>query len=236
MGNAGDGAVVILTNTKSAKLSFGGPRRFGAAAVAGLFALALTAATAGVAFGQNNPAAPAGTPGPAAAPQTAPPPAAAPPLSPATSGPAIPPQPPPVEKRGFLNDFGHWWDDSIASFKAKMQEQQAKANDFNKTSVDAAKDAASATQQAMKSAADAIVRLPTSRVIEMQEVCALAGNGAPDCQAAAVNACRGKGFNTGQPVDIRTAEKCTTSLWVSGQNPASTDCPAETVVLRASCQ
>ena len=46
----------------------------------------------------------------------------------------------------------------------------------------------------------------------------------------------GKGFNTGQPLDIRTAEKCTASLWVSGQNPATADCPVETVVLRAACQ
>jgi hypothetical protein len=203
--------------------------------MAGLLAATLAAmiAVVGMAVAQNNPAAPAPS---AAAPQTPSPPAPAQPASPAAAGPALPSQPPPVEKRGFLNDFGHWWDDSIASFKAKMQEQQAKANDFNKTSVDAAKDAASATQQAMKNAADAIVRLPAARVIEMHEVCALAGNGAPDCQAAAVNACRGKGFNTGQPVDIRTAEKCTTSLWVSGQNPTSNDCPVETVVLRASCQ
>jgi hypothetical protein len=217
-------------------MSFSGSRRFSAAAIAGLFALALTAATASAAYAQNNPAAPAGPAAAAAAAPQTPSPSGVAPLSPAASGPAVPPQPPPVEKRGFLNDFGHWWDDSIASFKAKMQEQQAKANDFNKTSVDAAKDAASATQQAMKDAADAIVRLPAARVIEMHEVCALAGNGAPDCQAAAVNACRGKGFNTGQPVDIRTAEKCTTSLWVSGQNPTSNDCPVETVVLRASCQ
>ena len=224
---------MTFTNSRSAKTSFGRPRRFGATAVACVFVATLSAATAQMAFAQNNPAAPA--PSVAATPQT-PPPAAAQPVSPAPSGPTMPPQPPPVEKRGFLNDFGHWWDDSITSFRAKMQEQQAKANDFNKTSVDAAKDAATATQQAMKNAADVIVRLPASRVIEIHEVCPLAGNGAPDCQAAAINACRGKGFSNGLPVDIRTAEKCTASLWVSGQNPASSDCPVETVVLRASCQ
>jgi hypothetical protein len=180
-----------------------------------------------MAFAQNNPAASAA---PAAPPQA---PAATPP---AASGPTLPPQPPPVEKRGFLNDFGHWWDDSMTSLKAKLREQQGKANEFNKTSADAAKDAATATQQAMKNAADAIVRLPATRLIEMHEVCPLAGNGAPDCQAAANTACHGKGFNSGAPVDIRTAEKCTTSLWVTGQNPASNDCPVETVVLRASCQ
>jgi hypothetical protein len=73
-------------------------------------------------------------------------------------------------------------------------------------------------------------------VVEMQEVCPLAGNGAPDCAAAALNVCHAKGYKDGQPVDIRTAEKCTSSLWVSGQPPASGECPLETIVLRSACQ
>ena len=44
-----------------------------------------------------------------------------------------------------------------------------------------------------------------------------------------------QGFNTGQPLDVRTAEKCTASLWVSGQT-GTAECPVETVVLRAACQ
>ena len=93
--------------------------------MAGLLAATLAAmiAVVGMAVAQNSPAAPAPS---AAAPQMPSPPASAQPASPAAAGPALPSQPPPVEKRGFLNDFGHWWDDSITSFKAKMQEQQAK--------------------------------------------------------------------------------------------------------------
>lgn len=167
---------------------------------------------------------------PAAAPATAAPPAAA-----APSASVLPPQPPPPDvKRGFLNDFGRWWNDSIANFNAKMKEQQSKFDAFNKESNAAAQDAATATQEAMKNAADAWARLPTSRVVEMHEVCPLAGNGAPDCATAATSACRTRGFKTGQPADIRTAEKCTASLWVSGQPPAA--CPVETMVLRATCQ
>jgi hypothetical protein len=109
-------------------------------------------------------------------------------------------------------------------------------NDFNKKSAAAAKDAAAATGQAMKDAADAMVRWPKSKVVEIHEVCPLAGNGAPDCQMAASNACKTKGFKAGQPVDIRTAEKCTASLWVSGQNPPNGECPVETMVLRAACE
>ncbi len=177
----------------------------------------------------NQPAATAPSPTPASSPASASAPAAA------TSSPSgLPAQP--AAKRGFLNDFGKWWDESIANFNAKIKEQQSKLDESNKKSSEAMKEAATATQQAMKNAADAMAHFGTSKMIEVHEVCAVAGNGAPDCQAAATNACRGKGFGGGQPLDIRTAEKCTASLWVSGQPPAGGDCPVETVVLRAACQ
>ena len=143
---------------------------------------------------------------------------------------ALPPQPSPpqpAEKRGFLNDFGSWWDKSVADFNAKVKDQQSKLDAFNK-------ELAAATQDAMKSTFDA---LRPSKLVEMHEVCATAGNGAPDCAPAVTNACRAKGFKSGEPIDIRTAEKCSASLWVSGQPaPTSGDCPNETVVLRAACQ
>jgi len=196
----------------------------------GLVAAALTAASAGVVLAQNNQApAAAAAPQPAPAAQQAPAPPPAPGL-------VLPPQPPPVEKHGFLNGLGQWWDDSLAGFKAKWKSQQSQLDDFNKKSGEAAKDAAVATGQAMKNAADAMVHWPISKSVEVREVCAIAGNGAADCATAASNACKGKGFNTGQPLDVRTAEKCTASLWVSGQNPTPSDCPVETVVLRAACQ
>jgi hypothetical protein len=176
--------------------------------------------------------------------------------APATSGPqppsgappvALPPQPPPpaaaapqapADKRGFFDNFSRWWQDSVADFNAKLKEQQSKMDDFNKKSAEAAKDAATATGQAMKNAADAMVKSATSKVIEIREPCAIAGNGAADCASAAVNACKGKGFSDGQPLDVRTAEKCNASLWLQGQGqrPAGAECPVETVVLRAACQ
>ena len=201
-----------------------------------LAVIMVTAAMAGTVFAQTSPPPAAGavsvqpTPTPAAPPQPAPP----------TSGLALPPQPPPpvlpgppTEQRGFLNGFSKWWDQSVADWKAKMKEQQTKLDDFNKQSADAAKDAAAATQQAVKNAADA---LRPSHVIEIQQTCPVAGNGAADCATAATNACKAQGFNTGQPLDVRTAEKCADSLWVSGQTPTAADCPVETVLLRAACQ
>src|SRR6201987_5685075 len=178
--------------------------------------------------------------------QSGEPPSSASSAAPAT--PASPPQPPPpnaaapqapAEKRGFFDDVSRWWHDSVADFNAKLKEQQSKIDDFNKKSAEAAKDAATATQQAMKSAADAMVKSATSKVIEIHEPCAIAGNGASDCASAAVNACKGKGFSDGQPLDVRTAEKCNASLWLQGQGQqrsAAAECPVETVVLRAACQ
>jgi hypothetical protein len=167
------------------------------------------------------------TPGQPAAPASGPVAAPATPSAAVTLPPQPPPPSPPAEKRGFLNDFGTWWDKSMADFNAKVKDQQSKLDAFNKQS-------AAATQDAMKSTFDA---LRPSKLVEMHEVCAIAGNGAPDCAPAVTNACRAKGFKSGEPVDIRTAEKCAASLWMSGQPaPTSGDCPNETVVLRAACQ
>ena len=142
---------------------------------------------------------------------------------------------PAPEKRGFFGDLSRWWHDSVSDFNAKLKEQQSKLDDFNKKSAEAAKDAAAATGQAMKNAADAVVKSATSKVIEIQAPCTIAGNGAADCASAAVNACKGKGFADGQPLDVRTAEKCNASLWLQGQKQPA-DCAVETVVLRAACQ
>jgi hypothetical protein len=204
----------------------------------GFVAASVMAVTTGLALAQNNQSAPGAAPGPAAQqPQTPPP---------ASPGLTLPPQPPapdaalpsaPAEqKHGFFDDLGRWWHDSVADFNAKLKEQQSKLDDFNKKSAAAAKEAAAATQEAMTNAANAMVKLQPSKVIEIHEICAIAGNGAADCATAAANACKGKGFKDGQPLDVRTAEKCNASLWVSGQPSAPADCPIETVVLRAACQ
>ena len=161
-------------------------------------------------------------------------------LPPQPPPPALPGAPPtnasnapPATQRGFLNGFGAWWDKSIADWKAKMKEQQTKIDAMNKQSADAAKDAATAAQQALKSAADAM--LP-SHVVEIKQTCPVAGNGAADCETAAMTVCKSKGYSSGQPLDVRTAEKCSDSLWVSGQTPTAADCPVETTLLRAACR
>jgi hypothetical protein len=117
------------------------------------------------------------------------------------------------------------------------------ATDAMKGAVEATKGAASTATDAMKgavevtkNAATAIARLPGTRVVDVHETCARAPNGAPDCAAAAANGCRGKGFNTGNPVDVRTAEKCDTKPLQGGNLAKPLACGTETVVIRAVCQ
>ena len=210
--------------------------------IAGSFiAASVVAVTTGFALAQANQSAPT-----AAAPATADPtaqqaqPQTPPPASPDLT---LPPQPPPPgaappsasadQPHGFFDNLGRWWHDSVADFNAKLKEQQSKLDDFNKKSAEAMSNFNKKSAEAMSNAASA---LQTSKVIEIHEPCAIAGNGAADCATAAVNACKGKGFKDGQPLDVRTAEKCNASLWVSGQPSTPADCPVETVVLRAACQ
>jgi hypothetical protein len=220
----------ITANTRSAAQSW----------IAQIFiAASAMAVTTGLTLAQTNQSTPAAAAAPVTAqtaaqqPQPQQPETQTPP--PASPGLTLPPQPPPPsaappsastdQQHGFFDNLGRWWHDSVADFNAKLKEQQSKLDDFNKKSA-----------EAMSNAASAVVKLQTSKVIEIHEPCAIAGNGAADCATAAVNACKGKGFKDGQPLDVRTAEKCNASLWVSGQPSTPADCPVETVVLRAACQ
>jgi hypothetical protein len=163
--------------------------------------------------------------------------------APAAPNGAFPQQPPPVEKRGIFNDFGHWWDQSVADFNSKMKNARGTFENLGQKSTEAAKGAAGATTDAVKQAAEAtqgaataIVRLPSTRVLEVRERCPKAPNGAPDCRLAATNACRAKGFTSGQPVDVVSAEDCPPAVLLSEANPALAECPVQTTVLRAVCQ
>jgi hypothetical protein len=89
--------------------------------------------------------------------------------------------------------------------------------------------------EATKEAVTAIGRIPATRVFETRALCPLAPNGAPDCRVAATNVCRGKGFTSGDPVDVRSSENCPPAVLLSGRPPSAGECPTETVVLAAAC-
>jgi hypothetical protein len=195
-------------------------RLFWAAAIVAPIAVALAAATIGSARADDGQA-PAG----AGAVQSA------------------PAQPSPANKPGFLHQLELWWNDSFGDFNAKMKSAKDRLDDYNKQQNQAAKESSAATEQALKDAAQvtkdaatAVVKLPITRMFEFHERCLVAGNGAPDCQTTATNACRTKGFDSGQPLDISTSQECPARVMLSGRPPVEGECKDVTVILRAACR
>ncbi len=206
----------------------GNSRLLWAAAIAVPVAVALAAATVGTARADDGQA-PAG----AGAVQQAPVPAPG----------SLPAQPQPANKPGFLHQLEVWWNDSFGDFDAKVKSAKDKLDDYNKQQNQAAKETSTATEQALKDAAQvtkdaatAVVKLPTTRMFEFHERCQVAGNGAPDCQATATNACRTKGFDSGQPLDISTSQECPARVMLSGRPPVEGECKDVTFILRAVCR
>jgi hypothetical protein len=154
-----------------------------------------------------------------------------------------PAQPSQANKPGFLHQLEVWWHDSFGDFDAKMKSAKDKLDDYNKQQNQAAKETSAATEQALKDAAQAtkdaataVVKLPITRVFEFHDRCQVAGNGAPDCQTTATNACRTKGFDSGQPLDISTSQECPARVMLSGRPPVEGECKDVTVILRAACR
>ena len=212
----------MIRTTKFA-MSFGMPSVCCRAAGVGLLAVALAAAAAGAAIAENSEA-------PAAGATEAAPPAASGPAASAANRP------------GFLHQLWEWWDTSISGLSAGVQGARSGVENLNQRSTDVVKNAASATQDAMKSTAEAtkgaastLWQLPGTRMIEVRERCPLAPNGAPDCQTASANICRGKGFAGGRPLDVVSTEKCPPAALLA-QKAGEVVCPVETVVSRVMCQ
>ena len=196
-----------------------------------LAAVALVAVTSSAAWAQ------------AVAPAPAQQPAAPAPQVQSAPGSAFPAQPSGEEKPGFIAELGRWWDDARSKLGTlppppvppPLLAPPPLPNE-------AAKDAANATQNAVRNAAEAtkdamnaIGRIPATRVVEARALCPLALNGAPDCRVAATNVCRGKGFTSGDPISVRSSENCPPAVLLSGRQPSAGECPTETVVLAAAC-
>ncbi|HKA79353.1 MAG TPA: hypothetical protein VKD43_04930 [Xanthobacteraceae bacterium] len=146
------------------------------------------------------------------------------PGEPAANPPAAP-APDSVFRPGFVDTIGHWLNEGTTRFKSDLQGAQATFDQLGKETRDAAKDAT-----------DAVVGLPNARIVIARERCAVAQNGAPDCQAAAAAACRGKGFQTGKSLDTQSEHKCPAQVLLKGHAPNDAECPTEIFVTRAVCQ
>lgn len=189
-------------------------------------AVALSAVLAGAAVADDGQSAAGATTTPQA--PAAPSPAAS------SAGTTFPQQPPAPFKPGFLHQLGEWWNQGFGDLNTKMKNAKDKLDDLG--SSQQAKDATTATKDALKNAADAVVRLPTTRMFELHDKCQPAPNGAPDCPTAAANACRGKGFTAGKPMGISTSQVCSPAVLMSGRTPGPADCHDETYILGVVCQ
>jgi hypothetical protein len=126
----------------------------------------------------------------------------------------------PVARPFIFDVIERWFEDS-----------RAKIKDTQEAIEGAAKDAAKAGQ-----AGSAALGWPGSKVARGRVRCAVAPNGAPDCVEAANALCRSKGYGPGKSVEINTADKCPTWVWLSGQRAPEGTCKTETFVLQATCQ
>lgn len=120
-------------------------------------------------------------------------------------------------------------DETNARLKQSVEENNARWRELNQRTEKAAKEAAAA----QKEAADALKNLANTRLIEGRQVCETAPNGSPDCQAAAENICKGKGFATGKSADITTSRRCSARALLQRDE---SECRTETVVIKAACQ
>jgi hypothetical protein len=175
------------------------------------------AAFVSVAAAQQPPSAPpAGAPAPV---QVQP----APPEPPAATSPRILPTP-----SETISAIGRFIDQSIANVNAGVKG----AGDTLGGVPGAAGDLA----RGVGDAAGTIARLPGTNVVKGWERCAVAPNGAPDCEVASVALCKSKGFERGKSLDITSAHKCPAQVWLEGRQPAVGECKDESFVSRALCQ
>jgi hypothetical protein len=124
----------------------------------------------------------------------------------------------------LVDTIGRWFDDGTTNFKSNLQGAQQSFDQFADQTRDAAKDAT-----------DAVIGLPNTRIVPVRERCAVAGSG-PDCNAAAIVACRSKGFTTGKSLDTQSEQKCPAQVLLRGRAPHDGECRTETFVTRALCQ
>ena len=138
---------------------------------------------------------------------------------PAASEPNSTPRP------GLVDAVGRWLEDGTTKLKSDFQGAQQTLDQLADQTRDAAKDATGT-----------VMGLPNARIVPVRERCPVAGNGGPDCQAAATTACRGKGFGTGKSLDTQSEQKCPAQVLLTGRAPNDGECKTETFVTRALCQ
>lgn len=85
-------------------------------------------------------------------------------------------------------------------------------------------------------AAGTVARLPGTNVVAGYQLCAVAPNGAPDCEGASLALCKSKGFARGNSLDITSSFKCPAQMYREGRAPNPQECRDESFVSKAVCQ
>lgn len=136
---------------------------------------------------------------------------------------------------GFFESVGRWFDQQADNIKSTFSGARSTVEEFGHEAGVAASKTVDGAKDVAEGAADAVARLPRTRVVSGHEKCRIAPNGAPDCGAAADSLCRTEGFKSGSSVDMTTAEVCPPKVWMAGRN-SGPGCRTETFVSRALCQ
>lgn len=134
----------------------------------------------------------------------------------------------PEKSSSPLGTLERWMDKYTTDLKDSLDASREKLRKLHESNEQATKDAA-------KDAAEALKALSGVNIVEGHEKCAIAPNGAADCQAAAEAICQAKGFKTGKSADIQTKSKCSAQAFLSGASRREA-CVTETFVVKASCQ
>src|SRR5262249_31619121 len=114
----------------------------------------------------------------------------------------------PAFQPGLIDALGRWFEEGANKVKSGVHGAQEKVDQLG-----------SKAREAAKEATGTVSTLPNARPVTARERCAPAANGAPDCQAAAVALCRGKGFQTGKSLDTQTEQKCSGKFLLEGRAP-----------------
>jgi len=146
------------------------------------------------------------------------PPPAAPAIAPPPPSPAPPPAAP-VHNPGLVEKLGKLLKDSASNLSSSWKGSQKTLEDLNTKT---------------KDATESLTRVQS--VTTGRAACPITANGAPNCNVAAEQLCKSKGFKSGKSLDIETSEKCSTKVYLSGRTGAPGECRIENYVTRAVCQ
>jgi hypothetical protein len=131
-----------------------------------------------------------------------------------------------------LGDIGRWFDRSINAIGGQFRKTGKKIDNFNREAGVAAK----ATAGVAADAADAVAKIPKTRIVTGHQNCPLAENGAPDCGAGADKLCQARGMKAGTSLDVTSARDCKLPQRLSQTEAGKRECTDVTFVTRAVCQ